>query len=697
MSDPRPLDESQIKALIARRMQNATGGTSAGGNNWINERRKALDYYFGAPLGNEADGFSQVVSRDVAEVVDAAMPSLMRVFFGGEEIVKCLPKGQDDDEKASQSNDYVNHVLNTKNQGFSLIYDWIKDGLIGRLGVAKVYWQEEDAPAMQVYQGLDPDEAAYLQANEVQPGIFEVAKPASGGYVKIEGFPVEELWFSATARSVETAQIIAHGRVITRSEVREMGYDIPDNAQTTTERREDTFYEGFVRDRGDFLLEDNGDPSMERVHFFDGFTRMDKDGSGIARLYRIVFLGRNCQELLACEPADHINIIAWSPVRVPHRMVGKSLADDVMDVQEVKTVALRGAVDGLALMNNPRRYVKVSAIGSMNDLIENKIGQVIRVTEQDAVKTESQPESLSGGLSLTEYMDSVRQDRTGIRPVSTLNSDAINAYSQTARGAELANDAANDRLELIARTFAEMAMVPLVKAILRLGRDKETQEVLASINDEPRTLDPRNFDPDLDVQVKVGLGAGDRRAQVAKADGLFALAQQIVTMQGGLNGPFITKEKAYNIIAEAIKARGYKNVHAFLEKPEDDEMAEPEAPPPDPAMLEMQAKAQLSQAELQMKSQMQAQELQLKQEIAAADREAKSQETAQRLQQEYDIAMAKIEAETQAKARQIDAEISLKLKQMDAEIALKRELARMGQAEGNDSDLGNVQFGGEPG
>lgn len=697
MAEPQRLDESQIKALISRRMQNATGGTSAGGNNWINERRKALDYYFGVPLGNEADGFSQVVSRDVAEVVDAAMPSLMRVFFGGEEIVKCLPKGQDDDEKAAQSNDYVNHVLNTKNQGFTIVHDWIKDGLIQRVGVAKVYWQESDAPAVQMYQDLNEDEALELEANEVEPGMFEVAPPASGGYVRIEGFPVEELWFSATARSVETAQIIAHGRVITRSEVREMGYDLPDNVQTTTERREDTFYEGLVRDRGDFLLEDNGDPATERVHFFDGFTRMDKDGSGIARLYRIVFLGRNCQELLACEPADDVNIIAWSPVRVPHRMVGKSLADDVMDVQEVKTVALRGAVDGLALMNNPRRYVDVRAIGNMQDLIDNKIGQVIRTTDINGIRTEDQPQSLAGGLSLTEYMDGVRQDRTGIRPVSSLNSDAINAYSQTARGAELANDAANDRLELIARTFAEMAMVPLVKAILRLGKQNETQEVYVSINDEPRTLDPANFDPDLDVQVKVGLGAGDRRAAVAKADGLFALAQQIVTMQGGLNGPFVTKKEAYSVIAEAIKARGYKNVHAYLKKPENEELKEQEAPPPDPAMLEMQAKAQMSQAEMQMKAEMGQAELQLKAQIASADREAKTQETVQRLQQEFDIAMAKIEAETQAKARQIDAEIALKLKQMDAEIALKRELARMGQAQGNDSDLGNVQFGGEPG
>ena len=45
------------------------------------DRRKALDYYLGEPLGNEVEGRSSVVSRDVSDVVDATLPQLARIFM----------------------------------------------------------------------------------------------------------------------------------------------------------------------------------------------------------------------------------------------------------------------------------------------------------------------------------------------------------------------------------------------------------------------------------------------------------------------------------------------------------------------------------------------------------------------------------------------------------------------------------------
>jgi len=44
------------------------------------ERAKAMDHYHGRPYGNEVEGRSAVVSKDLAEAVDWALPSIMRVF-----------------------------------------------------------------------------------------------------------------------------------------------------------------------------------------------------------------------------------------------------------------------------------------------------------------------------------------------------------------------------------------------------------------------------------------------------------------------------------------------------------------------------------------------------------------------------------------------------------------------------------------
>src|SRR5690606_14825501 len=86
------------------------------------DRAKALDYYFGRPFGDEQQGRSQVVSRDVHDMVSAALPSLMRIFFGPEHVVEFEPYGPEDVDEAEQKTDYVNYIVTVDNDGFEAFY-----------------------------------------------------------------------------------------------------------------------------------------------------------------------------------------------------------------------------------------------------------------------------------------------------------------------------------------------------------------------------------------------------------------------------------------------------------------------------------------------------------------------------------------------------------------------------------------------
>ena len=44
------------------------------------QRQQALEYYMREPYGNEVEGRSQVVTGEVAEVIDGALPQIMKVF-----------------------------------------------------------------------------------------------------------------------------------------------------------------------------------------------------------------------------------------------------------------------------------------------------------------------------------------------------------------------------------------------------------------------------------------------------------------------------------------------------------------------------------------------------------------------------------------------------------------------------------------
>src|SRR4029079_4110489 len=57
---------------------------------------------------------------------------------------------------------------------------------------------------------------------------------------------------------------------------------------------------------------------------------------------------------------DMVPFAAITPVIMPHRFWGKSVADLVMDIQRIKSVLVRGLLDNLYLRNNFRTEVAES-------------------------------------------------------------------------------------------------------------------------------------------------------------------------------------------------------------------------------------------------------------------------------------------------------------------------------------------------
>ena len=82
------------------------------------QRERALEYFYGEPFGNEEEGRSQVVITDVQDTIMWMMPSLMRVFTSGKDVVRFSPQGPEDVQVAEQATNFVNHVFYKQNDGF---------------------------------------------------------------------------------------------------------------------------------------------------------------------------------------------------------------------------------------------------------------------------------------------------------------------------------------------------------------------------------------------------------------------------------------------------------------------------------------------------------------------------------------------------------------------------------------------------
>jgi hypothetical protein len=79
--------------------------------------------------------------------------------------VQFNPVGPEDVEAAKQETDYVNHVFMQQNPGFLVLYSFVKDALLSKVGVVKVWWEEDEEEHKETYYDLTDDGLALLLAD----------------------------------------------------------------------------------------------------------------------------------------------------------------------------------------------------------------------------------------------------------------------------------------------------------------------------------------------------------------------------------------------------------------------------------------------------------------------------------------------------------------------------------------------------
>ena len=153
---------SSLKSMLAAEKADALAAISAA--RLAEERADAMDYYLGNMRKDmpAQDGRSRAVSTDVSDTIEGLMPHLMDIFAGSDEVVRFEPVGPEDEAAAAQETDYVNHVFMQQNPGFMVLYSFIKDALLSKVGVVKVWWEEREEESRETYYDLTEDQFALL-------------------------------------------------------------------------------------------------------------------------------------------------------------------------------------------------------------------------------------------------------------------------------------------------------------------------------------------------------------------------------------------------------------------------------------------------------------------------------------------------------------------------------------------------------
>jgi hypothetical protein len=277
----------------------------------------------------------------------------------------------------------------------------------------------------------------------------------------------------------------------------------------------------------------------------------------------------------------------------------------------------RQTLDGL-YFNNAPQLVVLEGQANLEDVLTRRPGGVIRTKAPGAVSPLPAQDVSASGFAMISYLDSVKETRTGIRRFTAgLAADALNPYASTATGANLVEDASQDQIMLLARTFAEQGLVPLFARMLELMCKHQDKAQMVRLRGTWVEIDPSTWSSKMDMSVAVGLGTGNRAQQVAQ---LMTMITQvdgpIVQGQGGLNGPLITAENAYRKLLKLTEAMGFKTTEGFYSDPATAPPPPPSPPPPNPAQQMAQAQLSLAQAQAEMEMNLKRQDSALKAALA---------------------------------------------------------------------------------
>lgn len=659
------MTDDELCLLIDRESQNAMGYNDL----LADARKKGLEFYLGEATGAlsppEVDGRSSVVSKDLMDVVEWIMPSAMRLFTGTDEVATFQPDGPDDEKGATDATRLVQHVIMEQNEGFRVLHDAIKNCLIQRMAIVKVYCDDAEEERHERYDGLDELGIEALSADQsieivdIQPreqGLFyvEVKQKLKVKKHICEGVPPEEFGMSKEAKTIEDARYVEHKVKRTKSELISMGYDaklvddLGDDSRSAQYSGEEAVRR-VLDDSWTSNIDSAATDAEEEFTLTEAYIRCDFDGDGISEYRKVIKAGTT---ILENEITDDHPFALFSPVLMPYRPIGLSMYDLTEDIVRIKTALTRQTLDSAYLAVNNRTAIVEGRV-NMDDLLNPRVGGFVRVKDQDAMRELTTPFVGSAGLAVIEYFNKVRDTRTG-----------ATAFNQGVAGTELGGSAigsngvqdmmasAMQRIELMLRVISETGIKRVWKLMLKSLQQYQDRPMQLKVNGRWLEMNPREWKNNYRLTLSVGVAATSRQQHIGNIMQILTLQEKAI--QAGLADP----KTIHNALSRLTEAMGFRDADQFWTNPQSAPPQQEGPPQPDPKdVMDMQFK----QAQLQTQTQLKQMDIDAQNKRNEADNVVK-----------IEIAKAQIESAERIAGERIRADLLTK-QAFDGEIGYNPE------------------------
>lgn len=644
-----PLSDDEIQGIVGQAIDDAVDFIESE----IAERRlKSTRYFNGEVDIDNEDKRSSVVATKCRDTVRAVKPSIQRIFMTADRPVEFVPQGPEDIASMEQAGTYAAAKFR-QNNGFQILRDVTHDALVNITGFTKTHWSDYDQVKVYSYADLDeaqyravidaPDvevlaetartddetvqlmqeqiDAAMQMAQQAQamgqpvdpsqipqmpnplPQLYDlrILRRTPRGKLVIETVPPEDFFIDRNARSDEDFYIIGHRTEMRAADVIAMGIDedevldLDSGGGTDTRDQEDEERRRYSIDRDQ--SENSADPAMKLVTITEAYMRVDVDGTGVPIMHKFI-MGGSANRLLAFEPVDDHPFASWHVDPEPHTFFGRSLVEIVEQDQDAATAVLRGILDNVQMTNNPRTEA-VKGMVEIDDLLNNEIGAIVRVTQPNMIRELTVPFVAGQTLPALQYIDNMVEIKTGVTRASMgLDPDALQSTTKAAVTATVSAGAG--QVEVMVANLAYTGMRRLFKQILKLMSQHSTRAEMLRVNGSYIALDPRIWDTELDAEVNVGLGTGREEQKAAILGQVLQLQMQAI-QNFGPDNPLAGLPQMRNTLADLLAINGVHNSdrHFMPTQPQQPQQPQGAAPPqPDPSQALVQAETVKAQAKI---------------------------------------------------------------------------------------------------
>ncbi len=576
------MTDDEVQDIVKDALSNATSFVES---EISQDRIKSQRYFEGEVDIGQEEGRSKIVSTKVRDTIRAIKPSLMRVFLSSENPVEFVPTNQEDVINAEQATKYA-HWKFQQLDGYKLLNDAIHDALVKKTGILKIWWEDTTDAEIRSYTNVTEEELSAIvnednveviehstemgmmtdetgMQSEQEKHSLKVSYQKKQGELKIEGVPPEEFIVDRNAKSVDDAYIVAHKTEMRVSDLVSMGYDFEQISELSGLSSDSTYTdtEQFERQGYDQEDEENiTDLSMKQVQVVEAYMKIDKEGTGVAMMYRILLAGGE-SEVLECEPYGEVPFAVFEVDPEPHTFFGRSVADLLMNDQDSSTAMLRGMMDNVALTNSPRQgYVQGQV--NVDDLMNNEIGGLVRMKSPQALVDIATPFVAGQVLTAMQYMDDAVEAKSGVSRASMgLDPDALQNTSATA--ARLQAQQGSAQIEVMARNIAEGGMKRLFKLMLELLVENSCEETMMRLHGQFQPIDPRVWNTGMDMTVNVGVGTGQEGERHAALTQALQMQMQVWSTYGSGNG-MVTMTGIRNTLGDMLALQGVRNVDRYF-------------------------------------------------------------------------------------------------------------------------------------